>query len=62
MTTNPTSAIYPPPREGLPFLVITVANDEIIACTATSSRDEARALLARQRNFKLRVVPQQVAS
>jgi len=62
MTTNPTSAIYSPPREGLPFLVITVANDEIVACTATSSRDEARTLLTQQRNFRLRVVPQQAAS
>jgi hypothetical protein len=62
MNTNSTSAIYPPPREGLPFLVITVSDEEIVACKTASSRDEARSLLAQQRSFKLRLVPQKAAS
>jgi hypothetical protein len=62
MTGDPTSAIYPPPREGLPFLVITVANEEIVACTPAVSRDEARSVLTQQRTFGLRAVPRQAAS
>jgi hypothetical protein len=41
-------AIYPPPKDGLPFLVVTFANGDI-RTQATASRSEARMLLARQR-------------
>ncbi len=40
-------AIYVPPKEGLPFLVVTFADGEIRTEKA-SSRSEARALLARR--------------
>ncbi len=45
-------AIYPPPKEGLPFLVVTFANGNI-RTQATASRSEARMLLARERTRKM---------
>lgn len=62
MTDTSSSIIYTPPREGLPFLVITVANEEVVACKAASTRDEARALLAKQSEAKLRLVERKAAS
>ena len=38
-------AIYPPPKEGLPFLVVTFA-DGAVKTQAAATRAEARVLLA----------------
>lgn len=43
------SAIYSPPKEGLPHLVVAVRDGEVTAFMPASSRDEARAILAAQR-------------
>jgi hypothetical protein len=37
-----TTAIYPPPRPGLPFLLVTVSDGEIKAVEPAQSRQEAR--------------------
>lgn len=50
------STIYPPPRNGLPHLVVTLTNGEITAFTPVDSRDEARAILAAQRRHSENVV------
>ena len=62
------TAIYEPPEEGLPYLVVTVASDGLNVLTANSSI-EARALVSerairRRRERKseeLSVVPSQPA-
>lgn len=48
-------AIYPPPKDGLPFLVVTFADGNMQTQTAVS-RSEARILLSRERTRRLRVV------
>lgn len=40
-------AIYAPPKEGLPFLVVTFVDGDLMT-QATSTRSEARVLLARR--------------
>ena len=40
-------AIYVPPKDGLPFLVVTFANGDMQA-QPTNSRSEARVILARR--------------
>lgn len=41
-------AIYPPPKNGLPFLVVTFSNGNMKTQSAVS-RSEARILLSRER-------------
>ena len=48
MTAKAESAIYSPPKKGLPFLLVTVAPDGVSA-TPVNSRVEARAILAARR-------------
>jgi hypothetical protein len=48
-------AIYPPPKDGLPFLVVTFSNGTMHTQPA-GSRSEARMLLARERTQRLKVV------
>lgn len=43
--TDSDGAIYPPPKEGLPFLVVTFA-DGAVKTQAAATRAEARVLLA----------------
>jgi hypothetical protein len=46
MASAPKSAIYTPPKEGFPFLVVTLKDDgEIMSFMRAKSRDEARAIL-----------------
>jgi hypothetical protein len=52
-------AIYPPPKDGLPFLVVTFADGSIKA-QPTTTRSEARMLLAR-RTRRSEVPPRVVA-
>ncbi len=40
-------AIYVPPKEGLPYLVVTF-DDGVVKTQATTTRSEARVLLARR--------------
>ena len=42
------STIYEPPRDGLPFLVVTLVEGEVVAYMHVWSRDEAREILAAQ--------------
>jgi len=51
------SAIYSPPKEGLPLLVVAIKNGEVTSFTPVSSRDEARAIVAAQRISGANVVP-----
>ena len=46
-------AIYVPPKEGLPYLVVTVTGEEVSA-KPVSTRAEARALLSRVRLQRVR--------
>lgn len=50
------NAIYSPPKEGLPQLVVAIKDGEITAFMPASSRDEARAILASQRGSNENVV------
>jgi hypothetical protein len=52
MASQSHSAIYPPPREGLPFLVVTFTDGEMTAFMPVESRDTARAMLAAQSGKK----------
>ena len=46
MASASNSAIYTPPKEGFPFLVVTLKDDgEIISFMPANSHDEARAIL-----------------
>jgi hypothetical protein len=48
---DPVNVIYPPPRDGLPFLVVTFAGKElevIPACTKTEARLRAVDLTRKQ--------------
>lgn len=50
------NAIYSPPKEGLPHLVVAIKDGEITAFVPAGSRDEARAILAAQRVSRENVV------
>jgi hypothetical protein len=50
MTTS--HAIYSPPKKGLPYLIVTMANGEITAYTAAQSRAEARLIIASRQGGK----------
>jgi len=56
------SAVYSPPKEGLPHLVVTVRDGEVTAFMPASSRDEAGAILAAQRVSRESVEPASSAS
>jgi len=43
------NAIYSPPKEGLPHLVVAIKDGEVTGFTPVRSRDEARAVVAAQR-------------
>jgi len=38
------TAIYHPPKKGMPYLVVTVSPEGAVAATAVDSKDEARML------------------
>jgi hypothetical protein len=38
------TAIYHPPKKGMPYLVVTVSSDGVVSATAVGSKDEARVL------------------
>ena len=48
MSAESHSTIYPPPREGLPYLVVTFTDGEMISSVPVETRDRARAMLAAQ--------------
>ena len=48
MSGASTSSIYEPPRDGLPYLVVTLKDGEPTAFMPVWSRDEARAIVAAQ--------------
>ena len=50
------SVIYSPPREGLPHLLVTVADGEITAFTPVASHDEARVILGQETARKRGIV------
>jgi len=50
------NAIYAPPKEGLPHLVVAIKDGEITAFMPANSRDEARAILAARRPPRENVV------
>jgi hypothetical protein len=47
------TAIYHPPKKGMPFLVVTVSPEGVVA-TAVDSKDEAR-MLASKKTLKVMV-------
>src|SRR6476620_12346916 len=49
--TKPRTAIYHPPKSGMPYLVVTVSPEGVTA-TAVESKDEAR-ILASKRTMKI---------
>ena len=55
-------AIYSPPKEGLPHLVVAVKDGEVTDFVPASLRDEARAILAAQRVSRECVEPTSGAS
>lgn len=48
MANGSGNAIYSPPKEGLPHLVVAIKDGEITGFTPVASRDEARAIVAAQ--------------
>jgi hypothetical protein len=54
--TKTKTAIYHPPKSGMPYLVVTVSPDGVTA-TAVESKDEAR-ILASKRTMKVLVQDQ----
>lgn len=44
--TKPRTAIYHPPKSGMPYLVVTVSPEGVTA-TAVESKDEARILASK---------------
>ena len=54
--TKTRTAIYHPPKSGMPYLVVTVSPDGVTA-TAVESKDEAR-ILASKRTMKVLVQDQ----
>jgi hypothetical protein len=49
--TKPRTAIYHPPKSGMPYLVVTVSPEGVTA-TAVESKDEAR-ILASKKTLKV---------
>jgi len=47
------TAIYHPPKKGMPYLVVTVSSEGVVA-TAVNSKDEAR-MLASKKTLKVLV-------
>lgn len=45
-------AIYSPPKKGLPYLIVTIANGEITGFTPAQSRAEARLIIASRQSSK----------
>ena len=45
--TKPKTAIYNPPKKGMPYLVVTVSSEGVTA-TAVGSKDEARILASKK--------------
>lgn len=50
---KPRTAIYHPPKSGMPFLVVTVSPDGVTA-TAVESKEEAR-ILASKKTLKVHI-------
>ena len=48
MATAQSVVIYSPPKAGLPYLVVTIANGEIVDTVPVASRDAARAVIAQR--------------
>ena len=44
---EPVSVIYPPPRERLPFLVVTILSEDEVVVIPTHSRNDARAAVTK---------------
>jgi hypothetical protein len=45
--SNTKTAIYHPPKKGMPYLVVTVSPEGVVA-TAVNSKDEARMLTSKK--------------
>jgi hypothetical protein len=45
--SNTKTAIYHPPKKGMPYLVVTVSSEGVVA-TAVNSKDEARMLTSKK--------------
>ena len=45
MDRDTKTAIYSPPRQGLPHLVVTISNGEITGITPVNSHDQARRIM-----------------
>jgi hypothetical protein len=54
MASVSTVVIYSPPKIGLPYLVVTISNGEIVDSVPVVSRDAARAMIA-QKNTKAHI-------
>jgi hypothetical protein len=52
MASVSTVVIYSPPKAGLPYLVVTIANGEIVDAVPVASRDAARAMIAQKNTYK----------
>jgi hypothetical protein len=47
LMAEPVSVIYPPPREGLPFLIVTILTADKVVVVPTRSRNDARAAVTK---------------
>ena len=47
LMAEPVSVIYPPPREGLPFLIVTILPADKVVVVPTRSRNDARAAVTK---------------
>ena len=58
MASETNVVIYSPPKAGLPYLVVTIANGEIVDSIPVPSRDAARAMIAQKNTYTHRIAPE----
>ena len=60
MASVSTVVIYSPPKAGLPYLVVTIANGEVVDSIPVVSRDAARAMIAQKSTYAHGLSPEAV--
>ena len=54
------STMHSPPKAGLPYLVVTIANGEVVDSIPVVSRDAARAMIAQKSTYTHGLSPEAV--
>jgi hypothetical protein len=60
MASVSTVVIYSPPKAGLPYLVVTIANGDVVDSVPVASRDAARAMIAQKSTYTHGLSPEAV--